>query len=263
MSSARVFGSNHGASETGVDVSGAVLSGQPTGSTSESTGDLASALDFAAMARALQSHESEGSTLRAVCALAKDLLKADDASFTTVRSGRFRTLAMTGDLPLQVDEIQYALGEGPCVDALEDGTTYRVEDLRDEPRWPRFASLATEQAGIRSMLSHHISVDGGTLGSLNLYALRPAAFGRREEEIGHVFATHAALAVQAVRAQDRAHHLEVALQSNRRIGTAMGILMARCGCTEEQAFDVLRRHSQDHNIRVAEIAERVVLTGEL
>jgi GAF domain-containing protein len=257
-----VSGSNHGAAEAGVTFLGAVLSGQPTSSTAGSL-ELASALDFAAMARELQSQQSERGTLRAVCALAKDLLKADEASFTTVQHGRFRTLAMTGELPLRIDEIQYALDEGPCVDAFVGGTTYRIEDLRTDQRWPRFAREATERTAVRSMLSHHISVDGDTLGSLNLYAVRPSAFGPTEEEVGQVFATHAALAVQAVRAQDRAHHLEVALKSNRRIGTAVGILMARNGWTEEDAFTSLRRHSQDHNIRIAQIAEQVILTGEL
>jgi GAF domain-containing protein len=239
------------------------LSAQAPSSTDESQPDLTSALDFAAMARVLQSQDSERGTLHAVCALARDLLKADEASFTTVQYGRFRTLAMTGDLPLLVDEIQYALDEGPCVDAFEDGTTYRVADLRTDDRWPRFAPAATDRTGVRSMLSHHIFVDGDTLGSLNLYAMRLAAFGPVEEEVGQVFATHAALAVQAVRAQDRAHHLAVALKSNRRIGTAVGILMARHRWREGEAFDALRRHSQDHNVRIAEIAERVMLTGEL
>ena len=242
---------------------GAELSVQPSSSKNASHPDLASALDFAAMAHELQSQESEPGTLHAACALARDLLKADEASFTAVQHGRFRTVARTGDLPLLVDEIQYALDEGPCVDAVEDGTTYRVEDLLTDARWPRFAPAATDRAGVRSMLSHHLVVDGDPLGSLNLYAMRPAAFGPVEEEVGQVFATHAALAVRAVRAQDRAHHLAVALQSNRRIGTAVGILMARHGWREGEAFDALRRHSQDHNVRIAEIAERVILTGKL
>lgn len=242
-------------------MTGAVLSDQPR-SLSEPP-ELASALDFAAVARELQSHESERSTIRAVCALAKDLLEADDASFTTVRFGGFRTLAMTGELPLEVDEIQYALDEGPCVDAFKNATTYRVEDLRRDHRWPRFGPEATERTGVRSMLSHGIFVDGDTFGSLNLYALRRAAFGSREEGMGRVFATHAALAVQAVRAQDQAHHLAIALKSNRRIGTAVGILMARHSSLEAEAFETLRRHSQEHNIRMADLAERVILTGEL
>jgi hypothetical protein len=249
--------------KTSVTFLGAVLSGQPTSPTEGFHLDRASALDFAVIARQLQSQGDERGTLGAACAIAKDLLKADDASFTTVQFGRFRTLAMTGDLPVQVDEVQYALDEGPCVDAYEDGTTYRVEDLLEDDRWPRFASAATERTGVRSMLSHHIVVNGDTRGSLNLYAMRPAAFGPTEEEVGRVLAIHAGLAVQAVRAQDRAHHLDVALRSNRRIGTAVGVLMARRGWTDDDAFAALRRHSQDHNVRVAELAERVIRSGEL
>jgi ANTAR domain/GAF domain len=144
-----------------------------------------------------------------------------------------------------------------------DATTYRVQDLAEDPRWLRFAPAAFERTGIRRMLAQRIFVDGDTLGALNLDATRPAAFGQREEGMGKVFATPAALGMQAVRAQDRAHRLAIALESNRRIGTAVGILMARHRWLESDAFEALRQHSQDHNLRLADISERVILTGEL
>lgn len=65
------------------------------------------------------------------------------------------------------------------------------------------------------------------------------------------------------RAEDRAAHLERALSSNRQIGTAMGILMARLQLTDEQAFDLLRRTSQNRNRKLHELADEVILTGEL
>lgn len=225
--------------------------------------ELSAAADFATLARELQSHESERGTLEAVCELAKELLKADHAAFTAVRYGRFRTVASTSGVPLAVDEIQYDLDEGPCVYAIEEHTTFRSDDLGVDPRWPRFGPAAVERTGIRSMLSHRVFVERDTLGALNLYATRPAAFGKDAEAMGGVFATHAALAMQAVRAQDRARHLAVALESNRRIGTAIGVLMVRHQWRETEAFEAMRKYSQDHNIRLADVAEQVVLTGTL
>lgn len=64
-------------------------------------------------------------------------------------------------------------------------------------------------------------------------------------------------------AETRADTLQAALQTSRRIGMAMGILMARHGSTSEEAFERLRRHSANHNIKLRDVAEEVLLTGEL
>jgi hypothetical protein len=68
---------------------------------------------------------------------------------------------------------------------------------------------------------------------------------------------------QLVTAQTRIGHLETALASNRRIGIAVGILMARDRLTEQAAFDRLSRHSQQRNIKLRELAEQVIYTGSL
>ncbi|SHF88846.1 ANTAR domain-containing protein [Geodermatophilus nigrescens] len=73
-----------------------------------------------------------------------------------------------------------------------------------------------------------------------------------------------AVLAERLRAADaRARNLAQAQRSNRRIGMAIGILMARHGLTEERAFDVLRAASSHRNIRLASIAEEVILTGAL
>lgn len=63
--------------------------------------------------------------------------------------------------------------------------------------------------------------------------------------------------------REQAAHLETALSSSRRIGIAMGIVMERHRVTEEQAFGVLVRLSQESNVKVRDIAARVVETGQL
>ena len=64
-------------------------------------------------------------------------------------------------------------------------------------------------------------------------------------------------------AENRADDLERALVSNRRIGMAIGILLTRLRCSEEQAFEVLRQESMRRNVKVAQLAEQVVYTGAL
>lgn len=64
-------------------------------------------------------------------------------------------------------------------------------------------------------------------------------------------------------AEERADRLQQALQSNRRIGMALGILMARHGLTEAQAFRALRDQSNERNVKIRDLAERVIYTGRL
>lgn len=60
-----------------------------------------------------------------------------------------------------------------------------------------------------------------------------------------------------------AEHLQQAVVSNRRIGMAMGILMERHRLTEEQAFDQLRDLSQRRNVKLRDLAERIIYTGDV
>ena len=57
--------------------------------------------------------------------------------------------------------------------------------------------------------------------------------------VGAILAAHAAIALTTARDRDRADTLKHALESNREIGMAMGILMARDLRTSEQAFGAL------------------------
>lgn len=71
------------------------------------------------------------------------------------------------------------------------------------------------------------------------------------------------LADELASARAKAANLEVALHTARQIGIAIGILMARHGLTEDQAFDALRTASQRSQVKLRDIAARVVLTGML
>jgi AmiR/NasT family two-component response regulator len=68
---------------------------------------------------------------------------------------------------------------------------------------------------------------------------------------------------ELARAHDKIANLETALKSSRRIGMAMGILMAQFRIREEQAFDMLRDASQAHNRKLRDLAEDVILVGTL
>jgi len=73
----------------------------------------------------------------------------------------------------------------------------------------------------------------------------------------------AQLRAQLEAARERAAHLERALLSGRRIGMAMGVLMARLHIREDEAFTRLQAVGQTRNVKLRDIAEAVILTGTL
>jgi hypothetical protein len=191
---------------------------------------------------------------------------AEYAGVTVGRGGqRFETVAMTHDLVLKIDKIQYELRSGPCVDAIVAETTFNAADLRTDHRWPEFGRRCVERTGIVSMLSLrlYIESDREVIAGLNMYSHQPAAFDENSEAIAQLLATHGSVAVGKAAAQAKSRNLLQALKTSRQIGIAMGIIMANEKVTEEEAFDLLRIASQRTHRKLAEIATDVAYTGLL
>jgi AmiR/NasT family two-component response regulator len=99
--------------------------------------------------------------------------------------------------------------------------------------------------------------------ALTLYADRVDAFTARDLEAATILGSFAGLTLENERQRDRADNLEIALETNRHIGTAIGILMAREMLTSEQAFTRLREVSQRQHRKLREVAEDVARDGQL
>ena len=121
------------------------------------------------------------------------------------------------------------------------------------------------EVGVSSVLAQRLSLldESGAVAALNIYSTVPHAFDDEAVAMGLVLSTHGSLLVTAMLARDRATNLLRALESNREIGVAMGILMQRHQLTRDQAFDVLRVASQDSNRKLVDIAAEVADTGVL
>jgi GAF domain-containing protein len=95
-------------------------------------------------------------------------------------------------------------------------------------------------------------------GALNVYSREPGGLLRADRDILLLLATHASLALARTHAVTRKQldidRLLRALDSRDAIGQAKGILMARRGITAKEAFDVLRRTSQELNIKLRDLA---------
>ncbi|MGX7680091.1 GAF and ANTAR domain-containing protein [Jatrophihabitans sp. DSM 45814] len=222
--------------------------------------------DFAEIARTIARQPNLPATLNAIVAHAAHTIPAAEEAAITVKQGRgkYQTVAATGDLPIAVDTIQYETEEGPCVDSLRAHRVFHTDDLAADGRWPVFGRLATRATPVMSMLSHPLYLeDEETLGALNLYSTKPAAFTTTSVQVLNTLATHSAIAIAKANAEHRSVHLQVALATNRTIGVAIGILMATYKMTEQQCFDILRMASQNSHRKLRDVALGVVDTGTL
>jgi ANTAR domain/GAF domain len=241
---------------------------QPRGSDAVTGVARVLADEFAAIGARLRTSCEVDEVLAELARAAVRLIPHAEHAATSRRDRQgFVTVGATSDIPLQVDRIQYELGHGPCVDAILDRNLFNVGDLRTDERWPDFGRQAAESTGILSMLSFRLFFeDTGTaelLAGLNLYATKPNAFDEVDETVTALIATHGALAISAAEQRRRADGLATALQSNRDIGAALGVLMARLLVTREQAFDLMRIASQRSNRKLRDIAQDVLDSGTL
>jgi hypothetical protein len=221
---------------------------------------------FAVLARELATHKTREEALAAVVHSAVGAIPgAEDASLTVQRTdGRYLTIAATSDLPLTVDNIQYETGEGPSLASISDHHVSVSDDLRTEQRWPLFTRRAAAETDVLSILAHRLFLeDDTTMGSLNLYSTKPAAFNDDSLVLLNVYATHCAIALARVTESEQSRNLQAALESNRDIGVAMGILMNRYRITKQDAFDVLRMASQNGHRKLRAVALEVIDTGSI
>lgn len=163
---------------------------------------------------------------------------------------------------MRVDSLQYALNEGPCVAALTESDLVLVNNLETGEQFPRF-SVGAVEFGVRSMLSTRLFLTADDRAALNLYSSKADAFRFDDLPLAAIFGSFASLLLLHQMHEDTIMHLERALQSNREIGVAIGILMAQHHSTREQAFEQLSKASQKLNRRLRDIAEEVGTTGEL
>jgi transcriptional regulator with GAF, ATPase, and Fis domain len=182
---------------------------------------------------------------------------------TVRQESRPVTLAASDGWTLRVDQVQYDVGEGPCLDTLATGKVNYIVDTTTEVRWTGFCRAVHEQ-GVRSCLALPLSSPTGLMGCYNFYSTWRDGFGEESRGQLEVFAGNAAGAVAvALKLADQAQlsrDLHEALTSRAVIDQAVGILMAQQRCDAAAAFDLLRRASQNRNIKLRELAAEIVAT---
>jgi len=213
---------------------------------------------MAELARQIARPRSVEEILADVTATAVELIPRADVSGVLLlkKGGEFESLGDTDDLVARLDALQHKFGEGPCAKAALQETIVRSDDLREDSRWPQYAPAAVER-GVLGSLSFKLYTADRTAGALNLFSFEAGPWEAEAETIGSVLAAHAAAAILAVR---HGEELQSALSTRDRIGQAKGIIMERFGVDEVRAFELLRKLSQESQMKLVDIAQQVVDT---
>jgi GAF domain-containing protein len=212
--------------------------------------------------------ESVEQFLHEMATLAAGLITGGLSCGMTLRpKGRAVTVACSDDLAARADEVQYQIGDGPCLHAMRDGHMVRIDDTADMARWPAFEEQAAS-LGIRSCLAFPLNANGESIGALNLYARAVSAFGVTETQRAEKFAENAsgalALALRLASYAALNTQLRSSLASRSIIDQAIGVIMAREYCTQARAFEILRNVSQNNNIKLRDLASSILasVSGE-
>ena len=190
---------------------------------------------------------------------------AEATSITLLRDEKAFTVAHHGEMALAADELQYAHGYGPCMDAGRGGVLLRVDDMRTEERWPDYVAHVVRSTPVRSSLSVPLPYQGTSIGALNNYSTQPAAFASPDSlraglEVAEVVAVAIANADAHHQLSEQTRNMRVAMESRAVIEQAKGVLMAQRHVDAEQAFEILREASQRYNRKLRDIALGIVVS---
>lgn len=211
---------------------------------------------LAAAARELDAVNGEDATGEQVCQVAVDVIAGcRSAGISEDGEGRCgQTLAASDETARLLHDLQHELGEGPCMGAIRQHRVVWVDDLADDDRWPRFAEEAVAH-GVRSMVAIQLYTRSDTYGALNLYSHQVGAFDEVTRDVAQIYAAHATTALAAARNNAQ---MSRALTTRQQIGQATGILAERHKVTTDEAFAMLVRSSTNNNIKLRDLAARLV-----
>ncbi|MEU8663227.1 GAF and ANTAR domain-containing protein [Actinoplanes philippinensis] len=186
---------------------------------------------------------------------------AAQVSITLLRERGAVTAAHTGDTALQLDELQYERGAGPCLEAAGAGTVVEVPDTAADDRWDGWGADAAK-AGMGSVLSLSLPIGDALHGALNVYGDAPRGLGPATVATAQAFVRYAAVALANAHLYDTtaslAQHMQAAMESRAVIEQAKGIIMGERRCSADEAFAILTKVSQDTNRKLRDVATALV-----
>ncbi|MCW2814307.1 MAG: hypothetical protein JWN84_1762 [Nocardioides sp.] len=204
-------------------------------------------------------HTSLPETLDAIALAARDAMPAVDHVGVTLADGNhgaLETAAATDDLVREIDKVQFSVRQGPCVEAVESGTSELVvlEDARHSGDYHDFV-MGAVPLGLRSTAAIRLFTADRTIGVLNLYSTSTDVLDDETRTIAELFALHASYAYGH---RHQVSHLQRAIESREVIGNAVGIVMERYQLDRGRAFEYLVRVAATSETKVRLVAEELV-----
>ena len=214
---------------------------------------------FAALAEIIYQGSDAKEMYAAICVAATLAVRGcDHASLLVRENDRYVTMGASDRLAQHVDDLERRAGDGPCIDAIEEETPQIDTNLTTPSHWPKLASVLVAETPVRGAMGFRLLVDKHKGAALNLFSDTPNLFDAESAGRAAVLASFASVAINAIAKGEDAASLRRGLLSNREIGKAVGMLMLLHEMSENEAFDLLRRHSQALNIKLAEVARAVI-----
>ncbi|WP_036467726.1 GAF and ANTAR domain-containing protein [Mycobacterium genavense] len=214
---------------------------------------------FAALAEIIYQGSDAKEMYAAICVAATLAVRGcDHASLLVLDGDRYVTVGASDALAAKIDEMELEAGDGPCLDTIEEETPQIDADLTTPSHWPKLAARLLEETPVRGAMGFRLLVNKRKGAALNLFSDTPNMFDGEAAGRAAVLASFASVAINAVAKGEDAASLRRGLLSNREIGKAVGMLMALQELTEDEAFDLLRRHSQALSIKLADVARAVI-----
>jgi GAF domain-containing protein len=206
-------------------------------------------------------------TLQQVTDAAKQLFRADGAGLMLVDSeGALRWASASDQTAQTLEDSQERLAQGPCAVAFSQRLPAAIRDLQQEPDWQEFTPVLVSE-GISAALSVPVELDGGVIGTLDVYAGRPRDWDASEVAALQAYAgLVASLLSAAVTAQVKgrlADQLQAALEHRWLIEQAKGVVMGREHVDAQAAFERLRGAARSSTRRLADVAKDVTEGQEL
>ena len=214
--------------------------------------------EIARLARNIHSNFTADELLCEVAETSVRLLPDVDYAGVTLVDPRRRVLrstAATGPVPCMLDRLQEQHQQGPCLDAIWQHHTVRVDDYITESRWPDFVAAVRERTDVKSSLSIQLYTNESELGALNLYSENTDTFTPHIEELALAIGAHAAIGLSGTRRGDQ---FRSALAARDIIGQAKGVIMERYSVSAVAAFNMLTSVSEERNVPIHDIATELV-----
>jgi GAF domain-containing protein len=218
---------------------------------------------LAALTQFLVGGSSVADTLQRILDLAADAVPtARYTGLTMLVEDRVETSVFTDPDVVEIDQAQYAVGNGPCLEAFRTGEVFDVRSTAEDTRWPEFSRTAFEH-GVRSTLSLPLVAGDASLGALNFYSEHEDGFADEgARRITESFAVQAAVVLANAQAYwdavALAEGLKEAMRSRATIEQAKGIVIAQSKVDPDTAFELLKRASQRENRKLRDIAQDLV-----